>query len=500
MESSANPLHTSLNNGVLDVSPTFLASSPIPPQRKPYWPLCFVYAFYSIIYTLVIPALPAVALRLTHDDSSKSSYIYGIANFTRYITEFFAAPFLGTCTDVVGRKPMLCLSFFICAAEFALLAMAPSIPTLILSRMMSGMLDSGIPTAYTMFTDLALYNHDNITTKFGLASAIMGIGFIMGPLAGGVLVDISIETCFFVAAILSIVGLIGTFLFLEETVDLVAKYKHHIARSFRDVQWRELNPIPPLFLHFSNNSMRDLLIPLAFENFPAGTGSIWYIYMDYQFHASSTDVGIFLSFFGILSALVQAFAVHRIIPGVVNELQASIYGGYLSAIQCGAFGFMPVYWSIFVLYIVTCLGMLNDPALKGLIVKESLKHPDGVQLQGNLQGVMCSIRTLMLAFGSLTFASLFAVSVDVNPPMPYLSFLVAGFAFLLSSMYLAYFIDDQVGGEEGVSRSVSFAGEKNNDVRNKVGLLYSPVLAMDDEHENGNGRDDDDDEEGKLRH
>lgn len=207
--------------------------------------------------------------------------------------------------------------------------------------------------------------------------------------------------------------------------------------------------------------------------------------MDYKFNASSTQVGIFLSFYGIVAALVQTFMVKKVIPAMYSELEVAIYGGITSAILFASLGFIPVFWGLFVPILVLAPGMLCEPALKGLIVKESLKNPDGVNLQGNLQGVMCGIRTLALGFGSLIFAAIFAESVKFSPPMPYLAWVFGAFMYVLGAVYLFMFIDKSVGGEEGVSRTVSRAEVLLEGEFLVVATgLYQPVrMAEDDEGE-----------------
>lgn len=371
-------------------------------KKRSYLPVIVAYTFYAITYTIVIPALPGLALNLCNGNSTHSSYIYGMANFARYISEFFAAPLLGTGTDIIGRKPMLLGSFIICGVEYALLAFFPSIPMLFATRIMAGLFDCSNPTVYTIITDLAFYNGDNVTTKFGLITALLGIGFVVGPLLGGVLCDISISLCFLISTVITGVGAVITLFFLEETLPLVTMDRRrtvsmfvsvapseamdgtetgegvgagagagvgaalvsdpidtipqrppstisstfpppptlprndttisaltsHSAHShthdrldddvggsgggglggsggpsrtvkrFQDVTWEELNPIPALITHMKNPIMRDLTIPLFVSSLNVGSGSIWVIYQVHKYHSSSTEVGIYMAFYG----------------------------------------------------------------------------------------------------------------------------------------------------------------------------------------------------------
>jgi MFS family permease len=485
-------------------------------KKQSYIPVIIAYTFYAITYTIVIPALPALTLNLCHGKSTHSSYLLGLANFARYISEFFAAPLLGTGTDLIGRKPMLFGSIAICGIEYAILSFFPSIEMLFATRIMAGLFDCSNPTVYTIITDLAIYNGDNVTTQFGLITALLGIGFVIGPLLGGILCDISISFCFLISAIISGIGAAATLFFLEETLPLATMdshtndfvvsvagseflaneidqqhsevsdwinsssqlpnstpsflrnntntsaltmqsntsvvngrensvddserpvFKRQEIKKWQDITFEDLNPIPALITHMKSPIMRDLTIPLFVSSLTVGTGSIWVIYQVHRYHSTSTEVGIYMSVYGVISAFILGVLIKYLIPNVWNEQQASIIGFILLGMQYMAYGVAPTYWSLFVIVAVLTIGMVSDPALKALIVKESLNLPDGVTVQGNLQGVLCSIRTLGTAFGSLIFASLFAVSLKLKPEAPYISFVLAGSFFIFCAIYLTF--------------------------------------------------------------
>ena len=422
-------------------------------EKKSYFSIAFLYIFYNIAFTMTIPALPALMLRLNNDNSSRSSYFYGLAVFVRYIIEFFFAPMLGSMEDLYGRKIMLFLSFVICAMEFIFLSFFPSIAMIFITRAMAGSLDSALPTSYTIVTDLAVYNGDNVTRKFGLLGAMSGIGYILGPIVGGYLVSISIELCFLVAAGCTVAGAVFTLILLEETVHLNVEdfpttlnnikeenepgvKKREMGKCNRCVRFQDFNPIPALILHFSNHDLRELTVPLATSSLTLGIGFIWYIFMDFEFHSTSTSIGYYLAFYGVINAFIQGVLIKRLIPKYISEMQASVYGLIFLGIQVVGYGLSWEEWMLYVMVFLFTIGNISDPALKALIVKESLRQPNGAMYQGNLQGVLCSIRTLGSAFGSLIFSSMFAYCVEQHPALPYVPFLFAGFLYFISALYL----------------------------------------------------------------
>lgn len=408
-------------------------------KKYSYWPIGLLFGLYYVVFTLVIPALPALTLQLENDDSSTAAYLYGLATFVRYIVEFFCAPILGNLTDIYGRKLFLCISFAICAVEFALLAMFPSIAMVFASRAMSGAFDSGLPTSYTIITDIATFNKDSITTAYGLVSAISGLGYIIGPLLGGILCGINLSLCFYTAAGLSICGLILSVVLLPESLSLNSDGVSTRISSV-EKETEKWNPIPALMLHFQNTELRRLTFPLALSSLNLGLGAIWYIYMAHRYNANATEIGVYMSFFGAVSAVILGVFIKYLIPNIWSEQTACVYGFYLLAVQYVAYGVSPWQIGLYVAVLLFTVGMVSDPALKALIVQSSLRqNPNSKEnCQGNLQGVLMSIRTLANAFGSLIFSSIYGYSVSVNPELPFLAFVLGGLLYAISGAYLHF--------------------------------------------------------------
>ncbi|RYG59730.1 MFS transporter [archaeon] len=107
-------------------------------KKKTYVYLNFLCALYGIVFAITIPAMPAVSLQICQDNAAQAAYLYGIANFTRFALEFVLSPVTGFIADSWGRKPLFVLGFMVCGAEFILLSLVPSVPTLLATRAMAG--------------------------------------------------------------------------------------------------------------------------------------------------------------------------------------------------------------------------------------------------------------------------------------------------------------------------------------------------------------------------
>jgi DHA1 family tetracycline resistance protein-like MFS transporter len=440
-------------------------------DRKSYVTILLLHILYGISFSLLIPALPALALQLTQGDAVRASMIYGFATSIRYFLEFFSSPILGTLGDIKGRKIIYCASFLINSIEFLLLCFFPSIVTIFVTRILSGMFDGGIAIAYTMITDIAIYNNDIISQQFGILASMIGLSFIIGPLMGGYLVMVNIQLAFGISSFLAFLGSILTWFFLEETMLYRRKRANSLITSPSPQEGldeearvtaillikeddnavssvassnstfsliRNLNPLNGLKIHLSNPKLKKLSIPLALCSMNSSSHFIWFLFVKYRFPSITPSmIGLFISFHGLMSAISQGLLLKILIPKYCSEKNALLYGLILAALQAIFNGFASSVIQLFVFSVVFSLSIIHFPALKALIVNESLKNKNGLHYQANLQGAISSIRTISMSIGSLLFSSLFSIGISFpSYPIPYLPFLVVGLFYFCTYFYL----------------------------------------------------------------
>eukprot|EP01033_Poteriospumella_lacustris_P003180 gene3183-2338_t len=416
-------------------------------RKASYVTICLLFIIYGFAFTILIPALPSLILKLTAQDSAKSSVLYGLANFVRYILEFFVAPVLGSLADAKGRKPVFILAFVICAVEFVLLACFPSIPMIFITRALSGLFDAGIPTAFAIVTDIAVYRGDPVSQQYGLLGSMIGIAFVIGPYLGGYLSEISLPLCFALSACASLCGAVLTFLYLEETttlrMDSRSRRSFHRKMARNDYSEVSINPLVGLSIHLSSVKLRLLSLPLFFCTITTGLNFIMYIYMAAEFQAPARSIGMYLAFHGLTNAISQGILIKFLIPGCFNEKNATLVSLLLSGLQSMLIAGCTESWELYVVNILCCLGVIHYPAFKALIVKESLLLPDGDKYQANLQGALASIKTLAIAVGSLLFPALYSYGAQMQPPMRSLPFLAAGSLYAASFVALFFAVHDE---------------------------------------------------------
>lgn len=457
-----------------------------------YWTICILFAIYGISFSMLIPALPSLILGLTDYNSSTASVLYGLANFVRHSLEFFASPVLGSLADVKGRRPVLLLSFLICSSEFMLLAWYPCIPMVFLTRAVAGVFDAGIPMSFAVVSDIAQHRGDAVAQQFGVLGAMTGLSFVVGPFLGGYLTDVSPRLCFIVASLVSVVGAVVCYVFLPETNKLRIDAATHsdFARQSTNFGYDNsevsMNPIIGLRIHLSSRRLRQFSLPLFLCALAAGLSFVTYIYMAAELFASSTQIGLYLAFYGVLSAVAQGLFIKYLVPRFISEGDAALYALILSGLQVLTLAPCSHLWQFYIVNFVFFLSAIHYPALKALMVAESLRQLDAAKYQANLQGAISSIRTLATALGSLLFPALYTIGKAVRPrEMAYLPFVAAGVLYLSSYFYLRLVLADEIPSYGIQSNEMGSFHEAhvNNTASVRYHHSYEAILISDDAHD-----------------
>jgi MFS family permease len=189
-------------------------------ERKSYIKPGLLIFMYALSFSVAIPAFPLLTLKLCDGDSAQSAYYYGVGMTIRYVTETIFQPFLGTLSDVAGRRVVLLLSYLTCGAEFFFMGVAPSINMLFICRMLTGLGDTGITSAYTIFSDIGIYNKDNLSITYGRVQATIIVAFVVGPVAGGLICDkFGAKVCLLIGATLCWAAAVIAYFLLDETLE-----------------------------------------------------------------------------------------------------------------------------------------------------------------------------------------------------------------------------------------------------------------------------------------
>ncbi|WP_296705358.1 TCR/Tet family MFS transporter [Algoriphagus sp.] len=373
---------------------------------------------------VIIPVVPSLIEELTGEGLSKASQYGGWLLFSFAAMQFIFSPIMGGLSDRYGRRPVLLLSLLGLGIDYVFHALAPTLFWLFVGRLVAGMFGASFTTATAYIADVS--TPEKRSQNFGLIGAAFGLGFIIGPVIGGIAgAEFGPRAPFLVAAALSLLNVIYGFFVLPESLEKSER------RAF---DWRRANPIGSLMNLRKYPVISGLVVSLVLI-YIAGHAvqSNWAYYTMFKFNWDEAMVGYSLGVVGLLVAIVQGGLIRIAIPklGQAN----SVYVGIgLNAVGLFCFGAASVSWMMFVFLIPYCLGGISGPALQGIISSQVPSNQ-----QGELQGALTSLISLTSIIGPLMMNSIFAYfSTDQAPfYLPGASFYLAALLMVIS-LFFAY--------------------------------------------------------------
>lgn len=384
----------------------------------------FITMLIDIIgWGIIIPVIPKLIAELNHSDISEASKYGGWLTFAYAITQFVFAPLIGNLSDKFGRRPIILISLLGFAFDYVLLALAPTITWLFIGRIIAGFTGASITTASAYIADIS--TPENRAKNFGMIGAAFGLGFIIGPVLGGLLGQYGARVPFYAAAILCLLNFLYGYFILPESLN---------KENRRAFDWKRANPINA----FLNLKKYPSLIALVVSIFLLYVGSHavhsnWSFFTMYRFNWDEKMVGLSLGAIGLLVAFVQGGLIRWVNPKIGNE--KSIYIG-LGLYTFGMFLFATATqsWMMFAFLVPYCLGGIAGPALQSIITS---KVP--VTEQGEIQGTLTSLMSASAIVGPPMMTNTFYFFTHKEAPFqfPGAPFLLGGILMLISCI-IAY--------------------------------------------------------------
>ena len=200
---------------------------------------------------IILPVVPKLVAELIHGDITEAARYSGWLGFAYAFTQFICAPLVGNLSDRFGRRPILLISLLGFGLDYLLLALAPSIGWLFVGRILAGLTGASISTASSYIADVS--TDETRTKNFGLIGAAFGLGFIIGPVMGGLLGHYGARIPFYVASVLCLLNFLYGYFILPESLDKNRR---------RPFEWKRANPIGSLKLLAKHPKISSLVIAL----------------------------------------------------------------------------------------------------------------------------------------------------------------------------------------------------------------------------------------------
>ena len=370
----------------------------------PHRALAFVLATVGINMLgvgLAWPILPKLVLELGGGGISDAAFAYAWIAALYAIAQFLLAPLLGALSDARGRRPVLLVSQAALAVDYFLMVVVPDLWWLALLRFLSGAFAATVSTANAYIADIS--TPETRARNFGFVGASFGIGFILGPVLGGLLGEVSLRLPFLVAGLLTSANVAFGLLALPESLP---------ADRRRPVGWSAANPLRAIAAVGRLPLVAGLLGAHALSSLAQrGLEATWILYTAYRFGWGVREGALSLAFVGLVYFVVQAGLVGPIVARF-GERRTLLVGLALGFASMALYPFASLGWQAYPIIALYCIGnAVAQPAL--LSLASSRVEQDA---QGELQGTMSSLNAASVVVAPLVASLLLSVTTGDNLP------------------------------------------------------------------------------------
>jgi DHA1 family tetracycline resistance protein-like MFS transporter len=389
-----------------------------PSARKAALAFIFITVLIDVIaFGVIIPVLPHLVEEFVGGDASTAAYWIGVFGTMFAAIQFFSAPIQGALSDRFGRRPVILLSCLGLGIDFIVMALAPTLAWLFVGRVFSAMFSASFTTANAYIADVT--PPERRAKSFGMVGAAFGVGFIVGPLIGGVLGDIDHRLPFWFSAALALVNFCYGLFVLPES--------HPKERRTRAFDWHHAKPMGGVQLLRKFPHIWGLVAVVFIANFAHYVyPSTFVLFADAAYGWKAQQAGYVLSLVGVLSVIVNVVLVGKVVKAL-GERRALLF-----ALACGVtgfliYGFAPSGWIFLVGMPISALWAIAGPSTMALITRQV-----PADAQGRIQGSLSSLVSLAGIVAPAIFASSFGFFIGPHTPMH-----LPGVAFLIAAALLA---------------------------------------------------------------
>ncbi|RED11849.1 TCR/Tet family MFS transporter [Pontivivens insulae] len=390
--------------------------------------LPFIFVFVTIVIDamgigIILPVMPDLIRSLQGGSISQAAVWGGALAFTYAAMQFLFSPTLGNLSDRFGRRRVLLISLIAMGVDYILMGFAGALWLLFIARTISGIAGATFSVAYAFIADIS--PKEQRAANFGLIGAGFGIGFVAGPMLGGLIGQLGPQAPFFAAGILALLNAAFGYFVMPETL---AESKR---RPFR---WREGNPFAAILAVQRLPGIGLLIFALLFYQIGSNVYPvIWAYFTQEQFGMTLWLVSVSLTVFGLSTALVQGVLI-RVFLSRLSAATLAAAGLAMNIVVYLLIIWVPNTPILFMLLPLSALGVVVMPALQGIMSNEVEENQ-----QGELQGVISSMNALAAITAQLLMTWLFRVFTAQDAPV-YLPAAPFAMSALLTLIALGMFL------------------------------------------------------------
>jgi MFS transporter, DHA1 family, tetracycline resistance protein len=341
---------------------------------------------------LIVPVLPSIVGTFTSSQSDQAWW-YGAVSTAFGFANFFGAPVIGALSDRYGRRPVLLLGFCGLAVTFFATALATALWMLIVARLIGGAMQANAAVCNAYVADIT--PPEDRAKRFGMLGAMFGVGFIIGPVMGGLLGAINLRLPFFVAGGLALLNLLYGYFVLPESLP---------PEQRREINWRSTNPFTSLAALTKLGDVGPLVMVVActvLAQYVLFTS--WVLYTTFKFGWGPLENGWSLAAVGIVSVIVQGFLLGPLLKRF--DSQRLVVWGLVSATLANlSYGLATDGWMMYAIIAVNVLGFTVGASIQSMI--SSAADPS---TQGRTLGAVTSLGSLMAVLAPMFGAPLLGI-------------------------------------------------------------------------------------------
>jgi DHA1 family tetracycline resistance protein-like MFS transporter len=342
-------------------------------------PFIFVVVFIDVLgIGIALPVLPMLVGEFTASRELQS-YWYGALVVVYGVMQFFCAPLLGALSDRFGRRPLLLWSLLGLGVHFLLLALSPSLTLMLLARIVGGTAGASFTVANAYASDVS--SPERRAASFGLIGAAFGLGFIFGPMIGGLLGSADLRLPFYAAAGLSLLNAAYGYLFVPESLPRDRRTAFSLARA---------NPFTALFSLARHREIGSLVVVFALVVLAQLIlQTTWVLFTHFRFDWRPRENGFALFCVGLVATVVQGAFLGRLLRRF-GDVRIALAGLAVGTVAYACYGLAQHGWMMYAIIVGNFLSFAAGPALQGLV-----SNAVGPGEQGVTMGALNSINSIM---------------------------------------------------------------------------------------------------------
>jgi MFS transporter, DHA1 family, tetracycline resistance protein len=341
---------------------------------------------------LMIPVLPALVGSFTSSQTDQA-YWYGVAAFAFGFANFLTSPLIGAMSDQYGRRPLLLIGFLGLAISFFGTAFSNAMWVLVAVRVVSGGMQSNAAVANAYVADIT--PPQDRAKRFGLIGAMTGLGFILGPVMGGILGAINLHLPFFVAGGLALLNFFYGYFVLPES--LAPEQRKKFA-------WKAANPVVSIRALSQLKGVGPLVGVVAFSGLAQFVlYTSWVLYTTFKFGWGPSENGWSLAVVGIVGVLVQGVFLGKLLK-IFGPQKLLMIGLVSSAFAYLSWGLASQGWMMFAIIAMNVFGNTIQASVQSMISSAADN-----KTQGQTLAAVSSLSSLMAVAAPMLAAPLLAM-------------------------------------------------------------------------------------------